>query len=347
MLKFDFKQNKKGKLMKKVKLLLLPLVLTNIATATMYENAEDGSTERWSVYDQSPSGATIINETDATQGNVITFSGDALNNGYKLNFSPKNTTQKTLEWDMKYNEDIIIYVRVVGKNAGPKLLLYKNAPQSSSQLGLGANASNGEWQHFTRNLEEDLRFKMNDPDEELQSVKYFQIRGSGSIDNIELTGNTVPVPVPNWSVYDKNPEGATITQIDDPLGEEGKVIALQGEGKKNGYMLGFWGATGLNWTNISWKMNYTEPFSVYIVVETEDGNRYLWYSSKNIVIQPTSTRYIRHAVGTNVLDGEWHNFTRDLESDLQARPETENLHVLNVKAIMVRGSGLITDIVDF
>ena len=91
-------------------------------------------------------------------------------------------------------------------------------------------------------------------------------------------------------------------------------------------------------------MNYSEPFSVYIVVQTEDGNRYLWYSSKDTVAQPTSPRYIRHALGSDIFDGAWHLFTRNLESDLQARPETANLHVLKVKALMVRGSGYITDI---
>jgi len=326
--------------MKKIRLLLLPLVLTNMSMATMYEDAEDGSTERWSIYDTSPTGATISNQIDATHGgNVIVFNGDALNNGYKLNFVPENTTRKILKWDMKYDESFVIYVRVVGQNAGPKLLLYRNTNES-----LGTNASNGEWQSFKINLEEDLRAKMNDPDEELLSVKYFQIRGSGSVDNIELTGSTTPIVPSNWSVYDNNPEGATITQVNDPLGEEGTVISLQGEGKKNGYLLGFWGSSGLEWQNITWKMNYSEPFSVYIAVATEDGNRYLWYSSQDTVAQPTSPRYIRHALGTAILDGEWHLFTRDLEADLQARPETADLHVLSVKALMVRGSGYITDI---
>ena len=147
-----------------------------------------------------------------------------------------------------------------------------------------------------------------------------------------------------WSIYDNNPSGATISNVIDS--KQGRVIALNGAGLKNGYMLGHWGFNGFNLINkkLSWKMKYDEMFSVYIIVKTEDGNRYLWYTAEDtdrgVVL---GGRYIHHGLGADAIDGTWHTFTRDLEADLQ--DYASSLHVLKVNAFLVRGSGYIDDIV--
>lgn len=146
-----------------------------------------------------------------------------------------------------------------------------------------------------------------------------------------------------WSVYDNNPSNATISNVVDA--EQGKVIALSGEGMHNGYMLGHWGSVGFHIGNkkLSWKMKYDEMFTVYIIVKTEDGNRYLWYTPKDSSMGLVwGGRYIHHGLGADAVNGEWHTFSRDLEVDLQKySPE---LHVLEIKAFLVRGSGYIDDI---
>ena len=50
-----------------------------------YEDAEDGSTDRWYVYDNTPSGAQINNVYDSDrQSHVIELSGSGTDNGYRL-----------------------------------------------------------------------------------------------------------------------------------------------------------------------------------------------------------------------------------------------------------------------
>ena len=147
-----------------------------------------------------------------------------------------------------------------------------------------------------------------------------------------------------WSIYDNEPSGATVSNVIDA--EQGRVIALNGNGIKNGYMLGHWGYNGFNLTNkkLSWKMKYSEKFSIYIIIKTEDGNRYLWYTAEDndrgLVL---GGRYIHHGLGADAIDGTWHTFTRDLEVDLQKY--LSKLHVLKVNAFLVRGSGYIDDII--
>ncbi len=171
----------------------------------------------------------------------------------------------------------------------------------------------------------------------------FMIFGTSLNANNIIIENAEDGIITGWSVYDNNPTGATISNVVDA--EQGKVIALNGTGLKNGYMLGHWGSNGFNLINkkLSWKMKYDEIFSVYIIVKTEDGNRYLWYTAEDtdrgVVL---GGRYIHHGLGADAIDGTWHTFTRDLEADLQ--DYASSLHVLKVNAFLVRGSGYIDDI---
>ena len=66
-------------------LLLGTLLLSTQAYATMYEDAEDESTSRWQVYDNTPAGATIDNVYNSQRdNNVIEFIGAGTSNGYIL-----------------------------------------------------------------------------------------------------------------------------------------------------------------------------------------------------------------------------------------------------------------------
>ena len=167
--------------------------------------------------------------------------------------------------------------------------------------------------------------------------------GSLTADNI-IIEDAEDGTTAGWSVYDNNPPNATISNVIDE--EQGKVIALNGDGKWNGYMLGHWGSKGFQLAKkkLSWKMKYNERFSVYIIVGTEDGNRYLWYTPEdtNIGLTPGG-RYVHHGLGADVVNGEWHTFTRDLEADLKEyAPE---LSVQEIKAFLIRGSGYVDDII--
>jgi hypothetical protein len=96
---------------------------------------------------------------------------------------------------MKYNEDFVVYISVETVK-GPRYLYYTNSNQSWQwkkgeylHHGLGLSSSNGTWQTYTRNLEDDLRDL--EPDNMITSVNSFLIRGSGLVDNIELKKDSI------------------------------------------------------------------------------------------------------------------------------------------------------------
>ena len=78
----------------------------------VFEDAEDGDTLGWIVYDNTPAGAMISNVFDTGRGsNVIDLSGNGLSNGYVLGseylygIGWHHTEGFQFEWSMKYSED--------------------------------------------------------------------------------------------------------------------------------------------------------------------------------------------------------------------------------------------------
>jgi len=160
----------------------------------VYEDAEDGNTNGWSIFANNPAGATIINIFDTERGSrVISLQGAGKSNGYILGSRGGenawgDTENSTLQWSMNYNENFTIYISVETTN-GRRYLVY--TPRDDDRglrgqyilIGLGVNASNGTWQTFTRNLAEDIQ--ASEADNELLSINAFMIRGSGLLDDIE------------------------------------------------------------------------------------------------------------------------------------------------------------------
>ena len=327
------------------------ILLTGYLNALVYEDALDGTTSGWSVYDNSPSGATISNVSDPAKDRAISLSGSGLSNGYR--FDLQHTTNTTLQWDMKFNEHFTVFVLVKTQNNGLRFLIYNDVLDdgSANPIGLGVDASDNSWHTFSRDLNADLLARYGDATDSVVTVDAFMVRGSGLITNISSSVGTIIEDAEDnltmgWSVYDNLPSGATISNVTDV--EQGQVIELSGSGIYNGYMLGHWGSNGfkLENKNLSWKMKYDEMFSVYIIVKTEDGNRYLWYTAEDSDrgVQ-LGGRYIHHGLGADAIDGQWHTFSRDLESDLQEY--LPDLNVLGINAFLVRGSGRIDDIQAF
>ena len=176
--------------------------------SVVYEDAEDGKDSRWAVYDKSPTGATIKNVDDAEKASkVIEVKGDGLNNGFILGAwnstnGWKNTTNKEISWDMKFNSDSVIYISVITEK-GHRFMTYSplsdttyaknpNYGQGIKKIGdytyihsgLNPNTRGGSWQTVSRNLEADL--KKYEPDNKIISVSAFLVRGSGRLDNIKM-----------------------------------------------------------------------------------------------------------------------------------------------------------------
>ncbi|NTW88616.1 MAG: hypothetical protein HGB26_05735, partial [Desulfobulbaceae bacterium] len=172
-----------------------PANSASFPTSAMYEDAEDGTISGWDIYDSDPAGATISNVMDTErQSRVIEFAGTGTANGYRLRSDDGNywfdTKFKVLEWYIRYFETFVIYVAVQSKN-GFRYLYY--TPVAASNLGadtyihhgLGIDIKDGNWHALRRDLEADL--KEAQPDNELESVLGFLIRGNGRVDDIRTT----------------------------------------------------------------------------------------------------------------------------------------------------------------
>jgi len=346
-----------------VKMLSRPKVVP-VEDDVVYEDAEDGNTEGWTIYDNTPAGATITNIEDALRGGqVIELRGTGRDNGFELGSRTgdgqwNNRNHSSIRWSMNFTEDFNIYVAIETQE-GARYMLYTptNTDEGKSgnyiRFGLGEGANSGTWQTFSRNLEDDLH--QFEPNNELIAIHAFLVRGSGRLDDIKTLfsyeetfyedaedGNTN-----GWSIFANVPEGATITNVEDAT-RGSRVIQLLGAEKSNGYMLGDRGGDNAwNDTNnryVRWSMNYNENFTIYISVETTNGRRYLVYSPRDDD-RGLSGQYVLLGLGANADDGTWRTFTRNLAEDI-ARFEAGN-ELISVNAFMIRGSGRLDDILMF
>ncbi len=328
-------------------------------TATVYEDGQDGTTSGWSVYDTDPSGAVVVNIfDDVRQSRVIELSGSGTSNGYRLRSEDgskwRNSSQSIAQWSMAFSENFTIYIDVETTD-GQRYLNY--TPVNHDGLGdgryvhhgLGSTMTDGQWRTVVRDLRADLQDAQ--PEVTLLEVNGFYVRGSGRVDDIRLLDELPPTvyedaedgTTSGWSVYDNDPSGAVVVNVFDDV-RQSRVIELSGSGTSNGYRLR--SEDGSKWRNSSqfiaqWSMAFSENFTIYIDVETTDGQRYLNYTPVNHDGLGDG-RYVHHGLGSTMTDGQWRTVVRDLRADLQdAQPEVT---LLEVNGFYVRGSGRVDDI---
>jgi hypothetical protein len=83
-------------------------------------------------------------------------------------------------------------------------------------------------------------------------------------------------------------------------------------------------------------------FIVYFNVHTTAGDKYLYYTPVDLDTFGDGY-YIHHGLGSNVTDGQWYSFERNLQADLEeAQP---GVNILEVNGFMIYGSGRVDDIV--
>lgn len=160
---------------------------------TVYEDAEDGTIDGWSIYDNQPPGGTIVNVYNADWGSrVIQILGTGTRSGYELRNDDgtdwENTTQFISDWSISFSSPFSIYIDLE-TTVGQRYLIY--TPVDYSNLGtrhvhhgLGSNADDGTWRTFSRDLQID--FEAAQPGVTVNRVDGFLIRGNGYIDDIEL-----------------------------------------------------------------------------------------------------------------------------------------------------------------
>ncbi len=156
----------------------------------------------------------------------------------------------------------------------------------------------------------------------------------------------------NWEVYTHSK--GDINNILDPENDTNHVIQLEGDKENTGYRKNF-AIPDKDNNSIEWKMNFSEPYTVYVSCQTTLGHRFLYYTSADFddleanfdYFEPgfddfEENEYIHHGLNAETEEGQWHTITRDLTEDLQeAQPDN---NIISIDAILFRGSGLIDDI---
>lgn len=201
-MKMIFKKNK-IKLSLLIATLLTPLTLTY--ADTVYENASDGNTNGWHIYDKWPSGAKVENISDTQRGKVIKITGTTSNGVSLLGWKDTNSL---IQWKMKASEWNIFYVAAMTTN-GFRYLSYTprghdkgRDPYNQShkiRLGIGSKMKDGKWHTFTRNIQADIT--KHEPGNQLKYIQGIKVRGAGSYDDIKTIPLTTPAPTKKKEIF--------------------------------------------------------------------------------------------------------------------------------------------------
>jgi len=175
--------------------------------------------------------------------------------------------------------------------------------------------------------------------EAIQVTRIVKVTSGITIREDAEDGDTV-----HWILYtaydDDNPQ--TITNVFDE-DKQSRVIELNGpHGTDDGFRYDIiWDETSE--TIVSWSMKYSEAFTFFISAVTRDGSRIFVYepTDNGMEITYDGARY-RFSLGTDVIDGTWRTFTRDLVADMKVLDPSNELE--SITRVAIRGSGRVDDI---
>ena len=358
--------------------LVLFALVTSAHAQNVLEDAEDGLTTGWRIYDSTPAGASISNIADG-ESRAISFTTDGTANGFRFGGTSSSNggldirDSTRISWRMRSAEDYVVYI-ALETDLGLRYLTYTNSdklsPAGSStyiNIGLGADSSNDSWVTITRNLKTDLQAAQ--PANNIIAVHGVLIRGTLLIDDIQTLVDDGSSEADNsgndnaednaderlledaedglatrWRIYDPTPVGASISNVIDG---DSRVISFTSDGTANGFRLGGTRSDngGLNIqdsTRISWRMRAAESYTVYIALETNLGLRYLTYTDSNNLSPAGSSTYINIGLGAATSNNSWVTITRNLETDLQAAQA--NNDIIAIHGVLIRGPISVDDI---
>ena len=312
----------------------------------IYEDAQDSQINRWTKIN----GGLITNIIDNTKNSrVINFqSNDLYSNEYKLDLK-NNQYNFNIKWEMKTTEGFILDV-FVNTSQGERILRYNDANNNGIDgdvlfYGLGYTPTNGTWNTIIRDLERDL--KNLEQNNHLLSVQSFHVRANAKIDNIELYSkpnqiyeNAEDGLNTRWSLY-QGANTATISNVFDST-LNSKVISLQGNSYAHQYLIGgdYIGEANA-WNdkknhNIQWTIKNNDGFVISLIINTQNGIRYINYFDINQNISAIYGDTLNHGIGEEASNGEWHTYIRDIKADLIKLEPSNKL--LSIEGLIIIGN---------
>jgi len=207
--------------------------------ATMYEDAQDGQTLGWGVYDGPVGGVQFSNVfDDQLQSNVIDINRDGTQGMRLLKKDGQpwcNPGQFVVGWRMKFTYSVLVYIDVE-TTAGHRYMQY--SPMDYDLLGqgeyvihgIGSDALDGRWHTYVRDLQADLEEAQ--PGERIVEVNGFWIRGSGRLDDICLMDHA----------WDSDGDGLVDFEEANTYGTNTALIDSDQDGFSDAAELAYWGA---------------------------------------------------------------------------------------------------------
>ena len=199
--------------------------VVNADSRIVHEDAENGNTDGWSVFDKRPAG-TISNlaDPDNPQNRIIKLDGRGLKTGYKFSLDNAASTLFNLQWKMKFSEPYVIHVKC-RTTRGPKIISYfAGCPRprkwKKTKYNLGTKTINGQWHTILRDLNKDLSLS-HKRKISIISVVSIMIRGSGYIDDIitreytDTDNDLIPDSIEDEVGLDKNDPADAALDLDN------------------------------------------------------------------------------------------------------------------------------------
>lgn len=215
----------------------------------VYEDAEDGVTDGWKKTGLGDGNATIDNVFDADRNsNVLEFRvADPNKNTFMLGQYPgiagawNNSINRRLTWSAKFSEPFAFYVILKMLNGEVKYLKYESTDASGlhgSKIlhGLGADKADGQWHTYSRDLKADIEAFL--PDEGIETIEGFFVRGSGMVDDIKISHSGVVLKTPTNLRLKSLSSRKVLIEWDDHLNDSANVFGYEiyRDGKKVAFL---------------------------------------------------------------------------------------------------------------
>ncbi|OGV73023.1 MAG: hypothetical protein A3K19_24855 [Lentisphaerae bacterium RIFOXYB12_FULL_65_16] len=145
----------------------------------------------------------------------------------------------------------------------------------------------------------------------------------------------------SWDSYDERGV-ATITNVEDPVDANSRVINLDTGGTTGGARYTFVNPVPPG-AIIQWRMCRPAGYVVYLLCDTTLGTRYLQYTPGPPGKTSDDQQYVPIQLPPETNSGAWVTVRRDPQTDLKdAQPDNE---LIGVKTFLTRGNGYIDDLV--